>query len=137
MSKIPQIKRLVLEDFPEQKSWIARLFLPLNTFMESVVTAFNKNLTIAGNMAGDIKVVTLSSSPSATAPFLVPWSLSASPKSIHIGKVERVDKAAFVLSVAPAIQWRYDSYGLAITNLLGVVPTSAVQYNLTLVIFTG
>jgi hypothetical protein len=137
VSKLPQIRRLVLEDFMEQKSWIARLFLPLNTFMESVVTALNKNLTITENFNGEVKVVTLTSVPTAANPLKVAYNLKAAPVSIHIGQVSRFDGAAFALTVAPAIQWIWTSSGLEITNLLGIVPTSAVRYDLTLVILTG
>lgn len=137
MAKLPQIKRLVTEDFMDQKSWISRLFMPLNTFMESVITAFNRNLTLTENLSADIKTVLFTTVPTGTSPVNVAWTLKHAPVAIMIGQISRLDAAAFTLTVAPAIQWSWTTSGLQITNLIGVTPSSAVPYNLTLVCFTG
>lgn len=137
MSKIPQIKRLVTEDFQEQKSWINKLFLPLNTFMESVFSALNKNLTITDNMAAEVKVVQFSSVPSFANPLPLSWTLNRAPTAIVVANAQLVTGANFVLTQAVTVQWAWTATGLQITNLLGVTPTSSNLYNVTLVIFTG
>lgn len=50
LAKIPTIRRLLVEDFPQQKSWIGRLFEPVNTFLITVINAMNNQLTIHENM---------------------------------------------------------------------------------------
>lgn len=57
MAKIPTIRRLAVEDFKEQKSWIEPLFDILNQFILSVVTALNRRLTISENMLGQVAQV--------------------------------------------------------------------------------
>lgn len=137
MAKIPQVRRLQIEDFQSQKSWISKLFLPLNVFMESVATALNQNLTLKDNMAADIKTVTFSSVPTAAAPAPVAWTLKVAPVAIFVGQVARLDGTAFTVSADVGIQWTFGQNGLQIINLVGIIPTSSAQYTLTLVAFTG
>ena len=132
MTAIPQIRRLVAEDFPQQKSWIRPMFQILNLFMESIVTSINRKLTIRGNMAADMQSVTLYSAPSAANPFPLQWQLTETPASILIGGISGV-----TISAAVSLQWSYDNKGLNITNLIGVTPTNTAPITLQLVIFTG
>ena len=47
MAKIDTVKRIIVEDFPdEDKPTIEKLAYILNDFMSQVVDAFNKNITI-------------------------------------------------------------------------------------------
>lgn len=55
MAKLPVVKRLTREDFPEAESWIEKLIYPLNQFMEGTYAAINRSLTFADNVAGEIK----------------------------------------------------------------------------------
>lgn len=138
MSELPQIRRLLVEDFLEQKNWISKLFIPLNSFMDSIFTCFNRGITIRQNMAADIKVVTLDKVPSAADSQKILWTLPQAPISVHVGNIRRTDGTVFALAAPIQIQWTYDNgAGLALTNLLGVTPSSTATYDLTLVIFTG
>lgn len=137
MSKLPQLKRLVVDDFQDQKSWISKLFLVVNPFMESMVGCLNQAITVRENMAADILSVTFSSVPTPSAPLIVGWKQRSIPISIHVGKCVRLDGASFTATAAIGIQWAWTEKGLAITNLLGVVPNQSNKYILTLVCFTG
>lgn len=54
MAKIPTIRRLSLEDFSSQKSWISPLIEILNSFIINVIQALNRQLTISENMLAQI-----------------------------------------------------------------------------------
>lgn len=58
IAKLPVIKRLQREDFPEAESWIEKLIYPLNQFMEGAYAAMNRSLTFGDNMAGEVKEFT-------------------------------------------------------------------------------
>ena len=138
MSELPQIRRLLVEDFLEQKDWISKLFIPLNNFMDGTFTALNRGVTLRQNMAADIKVVTLNRVPTATDYASVAWNLPQPPISLHVGRIARTDNTAVVLAAAVQVQWEYDTRkGLRLTNLIGLTPTSTATYDLTLAIFTG
>jgi hypothetical protein len=138
MSKLPQVKKLLVEDFLEQKDWISKLFQPLNLFMDGVLSILNRGLTIKENLQADIKTVTLDRVPTEENPMNVQWGLKYAPVSVHIGNIAKERFSSFNLAAAVNIQWLYDGQkGLRITNIVGLTPTGTDKYILTLVIFTG
>ena len=138
MSDIPQIRRLLTEDFNEQKSWIAKLFSPLNVFMDGVLAALSRGITIRQNMAADIKTFEIDKAPTVADYWPVSWSLPVPPLCVHVASVTRKDGADFTLAAAVGVQWKYDSIkGFRITNIVGVTPSTANVYVLTLTVFTG
>lgn len=74
MAKQPTTRRFLLEDFSGQKSWIPKLIDPLNTFLISVITAFNNQLTIGENMLGQVDRLRVRTATTATATASVPLS---------------------------------------------------------------
>ncbi len=137
MSKIPPVRRLVTEDFQDQKKWIGKLFQPLNNFMESVVSVLNHDLTFADNISGAIIEVTFNSLPTATAPLPLAWTLPHAPVALVVGNAVRTDGTAEAFTAAVQIQWTFGNKGLQVTNLMGVTPTNNKKYTLTLLAFTG
>jgi hypothetical protein len=138
MSEIPQIRRLLVEDFIEQKDWISKLFIPLNNFMDGTFIALNRGVTLRQNMAADLKIVTVNRVPTSADYIGIPWTIPQKPISLHIGRIVRTDNTAVVLANAVQVQWEYDSSkGLRLTNLIGITPTATATYDLTLAIFTG
>jgi hypothetical protein len=138
MSEIPQIRRLLVEDFMEQKDWISKLFIPLNNFMDGTFGTLNRGVTLRQNMAADLKVVTVNRVPTAADYIGLPWSIPQKPISLHIGRIVRTDNTAVVLANAVQVQWEYDSSkGLRLINLIGITPTATATYDLTIAIFTG
>lgn len=55
MAKLPNIKRIMREEFKEAPTWIERLLSPINTFFESVYEALNRNITFKDNINCQIK----------------------------------------------------------------------------------
>jgi hypothetical protein len=59
MAQLPQIKRLLVEDFPDQQEWIGKLLIVLNDFMQATSNALDKNLTITDNFNQQVKTLTI------------------------------------------------------------------------------
>jgi hypothetical protein len=53
--RLPSNKKLLREDFNQAPPWIDGLLVTLNSFMESVYTALNKNVTFGDNIASFVK----------------------------------------------------------------------------------
>lgn len=138
MASLPPIRRLYLEDYASQKGWIGPFLLTLNTFMTSVVSALTKNLTFVENTTSDLKIVTLSTVPTASSPVSIAWSKPNAPVAVLVGNV-RPSTSTLVLTNAVGIQWAMSSSGgaLEITNVVGITPTQTDQYTLTLVCIVG
>lgn len=138
MASLPPIRKLYLEDYSTQKSWIGPLLIILNTFMSSVVSALTKQLTLIDNTTSDIKTVTLAGVPTSTAPVSVSWTKQLTPIAVIVGNV-KLTSGSFTLSSAVSVQWAMsqDNRSLQITNVVGITPTQTNQYVLTLVCIAG
>ena len=139
MASLPPLRRLLLDDFKSQKSWLGPLLLIINNFAESVVNALDKSLTIGQNSTGDFKTITLSSVPTASAPASVAWSKKAIPIAVFVGNCVQSSGAAFTLTNAVQVQWSMSSDGksLQLTNVVGITPSTTTNYILTLLCLTG
>lgn len=138
MSNLPQTRRFLVEDFLEQKDWIDKLFTPLNTIFEGVYSILNRGITIKDNMIGDVVTIKLGAVPTVAAPYQIKWSFSVPPKALFVGNIQRSTYDDFTLTNAVQVQWKYDSSaGLRITNIVGVTPSNATQYLVTLIILAG
>jgi len=139
MSKLPAVRRLLIEDFIDQKDWIGNLFSPLNVFMDGTVSSLNKGISIRDNVAGDIIVSATSRVPTVSDPIVLPWNNRLGiPASVHIGNITRVDNEQLTLANALFFQWKYDSSkGILITNIIGITPSSTDKYNITYTVFAG
>ena len=106
--------------------------------MEGTIGVLTKGVSLADNCSADIQKVTLSVVPTVKIPIALRWDLSTKPVSVHVGNVSLVTNDDFTLTAAVGVQWKYDSaQGLRLVNVVGITPTSATQYVLTLVIFAG
>lgn len=147
MAALPPLRRLQVEDFKTQKSWIAPLLLVVNNFMEAIVGALNQGLTLAQNSTSTTLTVTLSSVPTPTAPTGVKWSKASPPVAVLVGNIAQLSvsgsnqpvNSSFTLSNAVQVQWAMSSDGstLQITGIAGVTPSAATQYQLTLLCIAG
>lgn len=138
MAAIPPIKKLLVDDYPSEASWIGGLLVLLNQFMLSVVEALTFGLTIAQNTTSDIKTLRLSAVPSVSSPASVKWSKKSRPIAVLVGNVQPVGSAA-AASDAVAVQFQMAPSGeaLQITGLVGLTPSGSAQYDLTLICIAG
>jgi len=131
MARIPPLKRVLQEEFPDQP-WLNKLLTPLNKFMESVVSAFNKSITVNDNMAGAIRTVEMRGTTAT-----IPWSGQA-PSVVIVGRVRASDNQPLDSTANPdaiAVRWYLDSDGnIYIYSIQGVTPTPSLKYTLTLLI---
>lgn len=139
MARLPQIRRLSIEDYQDQKSWIGKLLTPLNQFLDATVSALNKDLNVVDNTTSDIKSIQLSSVPTLNAPASVSWTKVIIPIAVMVGNIRLSSGANVSLSAAVQVQWQMspDNKSLQIINVVGVTPTSSSQYILTLICIAG
>lgn len=138
MASLPPIRKLYLEDFPSQKTWISPFLLTMNQFMTTVVTALSKGITLVDNTTSDIKYITLNSVPTADAPASVAWTKTQIPIAVLVGNIQTTSGTP-VLTNAVQIQWAMSSSNssLQITNVIGITPSDTEKYVLTLVCIAG
>lgn len=62
MAKLPEIKRVQLEDFPGFPKSVTNLVYVLNLMLQSLVSSLNKNLTLKENIVSQEKELTFRTS---------------------------------------------------------------------------
>lgn len=141
MAALPPIRRLYIDDYPTQKEWIGPFLLILNTFMQSLVSSLNDNLTLIENTTSDIKTIALITPPSVAAPAKVAWTKTRKPIAVVVGNVSLKSStgASYTLGDAVQVQWQMSPLNdsLQITQVSGIVPSGTEQYTLTLVCIAG
>lgn len=120
-----QVPNLRVEDFDSEKTWIGRLFIQLNPFIQSVNQMFNQNIDFTNNIKSmsrdftistfqplsftwsyqgttpiDLRVVKATKGSSQTPTILqAAWSYSATTNTITVNRiVELTDTAVITLS---------------------------------------
>lgn len=71
MAKAPNIKRLLVEDFPSQSDWIDKLLQPINQLSVTVATALNRGLSLSDNLGVALLEVTLDTSQPSAFPLVL------------------------------------------------------------------
>lgn len=135
MARLPAISRLVIEDFPSEKSWIGKLIQPLNTFMTEIIQGLNRGLTFSENMFSQIITV----KAIGAASFAPVYFKSTIGRPIGIVVLKYVDAANTPTTNTTAIglDWSYDFATELVT--LNAVPglVNGITYNITLLSIGG
>lgn len=132
MSRInPQ--QFILEGFPEQQSWIGKLFGPLNQFTGDVVRAFRNQLTISDNLYQEIKEIEW---VNQTANFPLRFTPKFNVQPIGLTYISIYNKTDQLYSTtAPHVVWTYSGTQVVISDISGL--TSGKTYNIKLLVIYG
>lgn len=133
--KLPPIRRLAVEDFPDQKQWIGRLLTPLNSILQSLSVGIQHNITFQDNIASQLITLTFTNNSSELGTanpqkFLV--TLQSKPTQIIVGQAQDVSNAPQSLAGAVFPTWAYQSSSnqVVISAFSGLVSGQRYQINL-------
>lgn len=139
MANLPEVKRLLREDFTEVKGdWIDKLIYPINMFNEQVYSVLNKSLTFEDNMAGDIYTTTFSTSSryishKEFSVINIPWSNRAAPRIILIGKINEAETSNIITNPVSITDWIQTGPGvIAVRFIVGL--HNSTKYNISFMI---
>lgn len=133
MAKLPPNKRITREDLKDAPEWIDRLLDPLNSFMEAVYAALDRDLTIGDNVSGETKVFQIKAGALATDnTFTFTTTAKRTPKHVIPTRVEKVAVVYEPLGVVVGIDWRFDAGQIIIDAIAGL--TTGSTYNITLLV---
>ena len=133
MAKLPQYTRITPENFPKEP-WVDRLLTPLNSVLESVTSAFNKNLTFNENVAGSTLTVLID----GTFPVKMLWTNKQRPTAAWIGQVREVSGVHTTLTVAPYLDWEINQAGqFQVNNITGLSASAANKFYVTVIAVIG
>jgi hypothetical protein len=136
MAKLPQLKRIVVEDFPSQKSWIGKLLASLNEFFTEVVAALDHNLTFRDNLLS--MVYTLDITNPVSYPLYFKNTMKVKPQALWVGQVTEVNAASPTISSAVYVDWQDAGDGrVKINGTYGLSTTAGKRFLVTLYVMGG
>jgi hypothetical protein len=133
MGSFQPFKRFYAEEFPKQKDWIAKLFGPLNEFLEKVSNLLKGNVSVTDNIACQVNALTVTE-----VPFEFRWTRTDRPIGVLVLSARDAAQASVGGLALPA--WAYTSGGnIRIETLptLSVAPSSSNPYTITLLTLAG
>jgi hypothetical protein len=134
MAKIPEIKRIKVEDFKEEdRDTVAKLANVLNTALEQIQSALTNNLTFSENFRGQMKdiEVTVDSSGVPTVDTSFKSSLSSSCKGLWVIKAENLTSSGTYPTAAPYVSFTESSGQIYVEKITGL--QSANKYRLRII----
>ena len=125
MGRIKSKTTLTVEQFPEQKDWIGRLFYVLNGFITDVIAQVNGNLIFGDNITGYENEWSFEYVDDDTSlPLEFKWKGSAIPRALTLVFAYEDTLQAVGESVALALAWIYTAEGkVSITKVVKVETT--------------
>ena len=134
MAKIRKINKILTEDFPATyRDLVSKLAFALNPFLDNIVEALDKGLSISDNMDGEIKEVTLT--PDNDLPLKLRTNLNFC-NSVLVSRVTNLTNTSASLTSAPFVEFKNkDEQGfklIEITNITGVDVTNKYRIRLIL-----
>jgi len=121
MARLPEFKNIAAEEFPEQKTWIAKLLIPLNRFMLNVYSAFNKQISVNDNLQGELKKGVFINPNNFPVKFTYSLftrfgSSAPAPAAVILGSIVENNTTSPV-SVATTVSWTYREGVINIENI--------------------
>lgn len=127
MAKAPNIRRLLVEDFPDQSEWIGKLLQPINQLSVTLASVLNGGLSLQDNVGVSYLEVTLDTSIPTAFPLVMRHGL-ASVFGLQLVYVVDTGNNPPVL---PAVTAHWEDLGdgrVQINNIAGLV--AGRTYNL-------
>lgn len=117
MGQIKATQRLVVEDFPDQKGWIAKLLSPVNRFITEVVAAINGGIEFGSNIMGVEKELDFVYHANAL-PVSFKWPLSKRPRDFRVLQVTEDGEPIIGL-----VSWAFTADGMVSVTRLAIITT--------------
>lgn len=129
MARVPDLKRLTKEDFPpEYRDLINKLAFPLNSHMEQVRSALNKNINFE-NLAQELKTLSFTTNSTGQPISQVAFRSELSNRIQGIIPVRVIitsNNTSFATQM-PLISWTQNANIVTITNIGGLSPETSYQ----------
>lgn len=126
--KVPVTQRLIVEDFPEQKTWISPLFFVVNRFITFVIQALNGGLTFSDNITGQEQVFDfVYSSTTASFPKKMKWKLSDKPRALYVVESSEETSLTARIPVIVLASWEFADDGTVSISDMVRIDTSGIN----------
>lgn len=119
--KLPTLKKILFEDLKGAPDWIRPMIDVLNSFMETVYQALNRNITFSENVACYIKEITYKTPTAYPTMDPVYFQNDLRTRATGIMVLQVYDKADYTAPPGPVyIPWIETNGRIAINSITGL-----------------
>lgn len=133
MAKLPSIRAILRESLTEAPSWIVKLLDPLNSIIETLYSALNRQITFSENIACQIRTISFTTSATySTGDFsrlTFESSLGVKAKGLLLGQILRDEEPYAAIQEGVSLSWREQSGSIQIDFVSGLA--NSTRYLLT------
>jgi len=123
--KLPSIRKILREDVKGAPDWVGGIIDPVNSFMEAVYQALNKNITRGENLSGFVKEIvyrTPSTYPSGVE--LVEFINQLRGRAIGVEVLQAFDRSTYVAAPGPVyVPWVENNGSIVVSTITGLEPS--------------
>ena len=136
MSRVPDIKRIRVEDFPEdQQELVGKLAYALNTFMDQTINVLNGNVDMI-NLAQEIKDITVKTDGGGAVlntPIQVQTGINRKVTGILCIKADNLGNILTYPTGNPWVSWTIDGSIIKIQNITDLTASSDWRLRLLII----
>ena len=132
--KLPTQKKIIREDVKGAPEWIDAVITPINSFMESVYNALNRNITFNENIAAFEKEIIYRTPTTYPVMDNVTFVNELRTRARGVMLMQVVDRATYEPPVGPVyVPWIEDNKGIVIKPIQGLVADKTYQVRLLVI----
>ncbi len=118
--KLPSQKRILREDLKEAPEWIDGIIDPVNSFMQTVYQALNKNVN-EDNTASQVKELTYKTTAAYPVAVIVEFQSTLKTKATGLAIMQIFEKGTYTPAAGPCyIPWVDDNGTIKISSITGL-----------------
>ena len=132
MGKVPDLKRITVEDFPkEDRQLVEKLAFIINSFHEQVRSVLNKDVDF-DNLSQELKIISFTTNSNGQPLNQVSFRSNLTDRVQGILPVRVIITSNNTLSASqmPVITWSQNSNLITITNIGGLLPETGYEISL-------
>lgn len=119
--KLPQTKKILREDVKDAPAWISGIIEPVNSFMENVYQALNKNITFAENIQSFIKELTYKTTSSYPVEEDVEFTNELKVKATGVQVLQAFERSTYEPAAGPVyVPWVENNGTIIISPITGL-----------------
>lgn len=128
--KLPVVKKILREDLKDAPGWVNGLIDPINSFMETVYQALNKNITFSENVGCFIKTVSYKTPSTYPTMDDIEFVNSLRTKATGIIVLQAIDEN-YVPAVGPVyVPWVENNGAIVISSITGLAASKTYSIRL-------
>jgi hypothetical protein len=119
--RLPVQRKILREDLKDAPTWISKVIDPINSFMESVYTGLNKNITFTENVACFVHELIYTTPSTYPTMDNVEFASSLKTKAIGVELLQVYERSTYEPPAGPVyVPWVEENGVIVVSSITGL-----------------